>query len=705
MSTSPIPSLAGSAAVVRTAKGQAQSVIVIGGSSMEDGPRNAVYAIDLRSPFNATGGPKMTQVASLPIPISDPIAAATVNGRIRVMGGSTTKWASNKEAFELDVERNAWISLAVPNPIDVLGQACISPAVTGSATGDSVFVYGGVEYNSTPERFNGDLKRISIKDPVAVSPAISRNPAAPVWPDARAAGVLVPLNETHLLLSGGRDPNNISRSLADWWTYDIPKNAWAKGAKPLAVPRYSHRVTLYNNRYAIASGGWTDSAPATLIEVIDLATGNVSPLSLSGSAPAPTYLTRHNAILVDDHLMLFGGFANWDANTEPFSHVKQLYMAKLSTNGDTISGQWQSDFGPTGVPASGASTGSESGNSSSSPSWLWAAIGAGIGLVVFAGLAFMFVRRRSQASKSPRAISIPPRAEPGAAADTPLVAQSTGPSTSSTMAPMSSSSLPPPPPPLNSAQPASNDYRFSQVSSYSSPQPPQPSHQVVYFDNNSGAAASSMDHQHRMSMISAASQQQQQQQQYQYAYYPQSVPSSDATERYPDVNVMMAYQQQQNPHMFQQQPVLMPYVMSPEQHYALSSTPAQQPQHQFVTGYSGSAPIPPQPQPSNNGVFLVNHEEAARRQSVLMMQQQQASAMLAHNGGGVPGTGTLYLPGEGDSANQAFGAQQQQQQQQQYFVGFAAPAQVQAQYYPLETQEQQVPGEQDLADAASRRQQ
>ncbi|ORZ35992.1 hypothetical protein BCR44DRAFT_59824 [Catenaria anguillulae PL171] len=363
-----LPPLAGSTLVIR-----GQFAHTLGGSNFDSGPSDLVSTLDLTSAIPAGTGSQAYFTSSRPIPlrVADPLVAFSPRGRIRLAGGSTHNssnlWAPNvRGLFEYDADRDVWATLvpasdasassdAQPQPLLPMG--CSIPttlfASTGSLVGQVVYGFGGVIDGTGPNpTYVDELRRVSMLDGSVTVEVLPKRGGGSEWPAARASALVLPINDTHLMLSGGVGVGR--RGLKDWWVYEIGKGVWSKGSSELTAARYSHRAVLYDERHVIQSGGWLDNASAPLLESIDLFTGTVTPIVTQltpGEADeslAAKHLTRHNTVLAGDQLLMYGGYAEYNDSLPVFKHNRRLYVASLaSSSANGLTATWQSAYRPT----------------------------------------------------------------------------------------------------------------------------------------------------------------------------------------------------------------------------------------------------------------------------------------------------------------------------------------------------------------------
>ncbi|KNE68622.1 hypothetical protein AMAG_12790 [Allomyces macrogynus ATCC 38327] len=174
------------------------------------------------------------------------------------------------------------------------------------------------------------------------------------WPAPRADAVLVPLNQTHLFLSGGRGEDG--RGMRDWWVFDTGRMRWTQGSPRMAQGRFGHSAVVYDERFVIQVGGWFDSDPSALIECLDLETGTTTLLpNARDEQLGPAYLAGHNVLIAGDQLVMLGGYAAWNhSSTPPPTPNTRAYIARLSTSDSksSVSLTWRDQYTatPLGVP-------------------------------------------------------------------------------------------------------------------------------------------------------------------------------------------------------------------------------------------------------------------------------------------------------------------------------------------------------------------
>ncbi|KAI9187656.1 hypothetical protein H9P43_002047 [Blastocladiella emersonii ATCC 22665] len=350
-SSAPLPGLAGSTVVIR-----GQLAWVVGGSNFASGPTDSVVMLDLTSSFDvADAAAQFTPAAGLPLRLADPLTAFSSAGHLRVAGGQSynaaDSWVPNERGlFDYDADADLWRTLIAPanairDPVLTkaadaaapltLAEAGIQTTLFASTLGSPsvAYAFGGSRPFNSSEATDGvvtsEMRVLSLDDPIRVS-NVTYARGSPV-PRPRTSALLLQLNATHLFVSGGNQGNEVP--MDDWWLFDIDKKAWTPGAQRMKRARFSHRAVLYDNRYVVQSGGWMDSSAGPFLECVDLVTGTVSAVessSATASPWAPSLMTRHNVILAGSQLLMFGGFAEWNASLPTLQHNTRMYVGKLS---------------------------------------------------------------------------------------------------------------------------------------------------------------------------------------------------------------------------------------------------------------------------------------------------------------------------------------------------------------------------------------
>ncbi|KNE60867.1 hypothetical protein AMAG_06630 [Allomyces macrogynus ATCC 38327] len=252
-------------------------------------------------------------------------------------------------ACEYLPEVDTWQSPATAGVAKVASHAARAHAVytpySPAAVDPYVFAFGG----ETDGRVGDRLVRVTIQDG-----SIGEVPRSDPWPGPRADAVMVPLNQTHLLLSGGRGEGGAA--MRDWWVFDAGKLRWTQGTPRMAQGRFGHRAVVYDERFVIQVGGWFDSEPSALIECLDLETGTTTLLpNARDEQLGPAYLAGHNVLIAGDQLVVLGGYAAWNHSSTPTPTPNtRVYIARLSTSDSksAISLTWRDQYTatPLGVP-------------------------------------------------------------------------------------------------------------------------------------------------------------------------------------------------------------------------------------------------------------------------------------------------------------------------------------------------------------------
>ncbi|KAI9172886.1 hypothetical protein H9P43_007017 [Blastocladiella emersonii ATCC 22665] len=324
------------------------------------GPQNSTYALDLTTSFDTATGAAlaMKRLPDMPARLSLALAGFAPDGKkIRITAGqghnSEKVWTHNIDGvFEYVVADRAWRALAQTNFDKALpdsklfwtsSEGTVNMASIPASAAQRATLIGGV---SAEGNELGDVRQITVG---TSGERVTEPPNAP-WPSPRKMGLVLRLNSTHVFYSGGFTGEN--SALDDWWTRDTRARPvkWVQGKEKMRVARFGHRGVFVDNRFVILSGGFSSTAPSSLLECIDLHTGRVTAVTTIASPNTPpAYLAWHSAVLAGrDQLLLFGGFLEWDVNNNEPRHNRRMYVAKLRMDAASadapISVTWASQF-------------------------------------------------------------------------------------------------------------------------------------------------------------------------------------------------------------------------------------------------------------------------------------------------------------------------------------------------------------------------
>ncbi|KAJ3361678.1 hypothetical protein GGF31_002056 [Allomyces arbusculus] len=304
-------------------------------------PPTTCYSLDLSTSFPLTSLSTRVHPCRTVLP---PSCAAVASAPAYVHPESGSLFV---DACEYLPEVDAWQSLPTSS-----GTAKVAPRVarmhavytpySPAAVDPYVYAFGG-------EGAGDRLVRVTIQDG-----SIGEVPHSDPWPAPRADAVLVPLNQTHLFLSGGRGEDG--RGMRDWWVFDTGRMKWTQGSPRMAQGRFGHRAVVYGERFVIQVGGWFDSEPSALIECLDLETGTTTLLpNARDEQLGPASLAGHNLLIAGDQLVVLGGYAAWNHSSTPSPTPNtRAYIARLSTSDSksAVSLTWRDQYTatPLGVP-------------------------------------------------------------------------------------------------------------------------------------------------------------------------------------------------------------------------------------------------------------------------------------------------------------------------------------------------------------------
>ncbi|KAJ3349736.1 hypothetical protein GGF32_005309 [Allomyces javanicus] len=309
-------------------------------------PPTTCYSLDLSTSFPLTSLSTRIRACRTVLP---PSCAAVASAPAYVHPESGSLFL---DACEYLPEVDAWQSPPAIGTAKVASRAARAHAVytpySSAAVDPYVFAFGGETGDGG--KVGDRLVRVTIQ-----GGEIGQVPRSDPWPAPRADAVLVPLNQTHLFLSGGRGESGVG--MRDWWVFDTGRMRWTQGSPRMAQGRFGHRAVVYDERFVIQVGGWFEAEPSALIECLDLETGTMTLLpNARDEQLGPAYLAGHNVLIAGDQLVVLGGYAAWNHSSTPTpTPNSRAYIARLSTSDSktSISLTWRDQYTatPLGVPS------------------------------------------------------------------------------------------------------------------------------------------------------------------------------------------------------------------------------------------------------------------------------------------------------------------------------------------------------------------
>ncbi|KAI9184438.1 hypothetical protein H9P43_003491 [Blastocladiella emersonii ATCC 22665] len=329
-----------------------QRVAVVGGQR-DKTPLATAFLLDVSRPFSVDAPAAIWPLPNLPKAVTRPVPlvafdAAAREYRAVLVGGQTADFEVSTDVYQYSLAvadvtaDSAAAKVASIKTVDkdkVPATPAIAPGVSDvcvNATGawaraaaDSAAWFGGLNprqsdpiADASVVTLTGDLTKLQTSGPA---------------PAAQILGRTIRIDADRFLVTGGADTvatNSILNVRTGTWT----------ALPALRTGRDEHQVVVYTvpgsspaKRYAVVLG---DGNP--MIETIDLDTNALAQATPTGDGPAN--VARGSAVLVDDHIMIFGGSNQAQAGTL----LKPLTLLKIKVNGAALEFEWTKDFKPAG---------------------------------------------------------------------------------------------------------------------------------------------------------------------------------------------------------------------------------------------------------------------------------------------------------------------------------------------------------------------
>jgi hypothetical protein len=250
---------------------------------------------------HVAGMPEWQPRPGLNVPRDD-FASAVVGKQIWVLGGMTGDRGTRLRSIEVyDTRTDRWRMSDVTMPVGVA-------SFEGTAIGDKVYVFGGLDHNSRPTDFSAVLDT-----------ATGKWRRLPPLPTPRYAHT-VTLHDGRIYVIGGEGAKG---AVGEVDVFDPRTERWTTGT-PMPQARGSHDAVSAGDLIYVV-GGWLDGGPSTLVQTYDPVKGR-----WDEAAPLPEPVSRAGVAVLDGRIWVsFHQFsAVMDLGTGTWSRANPLTKSR-----------------------------------------------------------------------------------------------------------------------------------------------------------------------------------------------------------------------------------------------------------------------------------------------------------------------------------------------------------------------------------------
>ncbi|ORZ36667.1 hypothetical protein BCR44DRAFT_27193 [Catenaria anguillulae PL171] len=315
------------------------SLLLFGGYNASSSSQYLTIAgiLSLASTFS-TDAPPITSLDPLPFPTSRLVPVITSRGGngfdVHLSNGVMNGQLGNR-TFTYTVTANGSSAPKVKLQSKVIEgnvQVPFAPAYVAAASTKMDAMDGGVNWavggRYYPEGPFVDKMWVFGRD----GPPSAEQQTQPS-PSPRADAALVPLNGTHLLLSGGYTTNT-STTHSDMWTYSIASKSWLKYPHSTTRPRSHHALVVFKHKWVVLIG-----REPPLVEVMEWTWGS-KPKVAEVKGTGPQGLETTAAVVVGTQIVLVGGLTASEDKDDRLIRVLKIQEVKDGAGAEALAFEW-----------------------------------------------------------------------------------------------------------------------------------------------------------------------------------------------------------------------------------------------------------------------------------------------------------------------------------------------------------------------------